>query len=355
MIVIDGSMGEGGGQILRTSIALSALTMTPIKIVNIRAKRRNPGLARQHVTVVKVIKALTNADVRGLALRSKTLDFYPRKRVSGSFKFDVGTAGSIPLILQAILPVMALAPGPINLTIIGGTDVPMSPPIDYIINVFLRYLNKMGYYPSISIVRRGHYPRGGGIVQVVSKPIEKLTPLNLIRRGRVVEIRGRSHCVKLPSHVAERQASSASRILREAGYRNISIDVEYYPPEKDPHLGPGSGIVLWALTSNESVLGADALGARGKPAEVVGREAATKLLEELKSEQALDSHLGDMIIPFLAIADGMSIVGTSKLTLHTITNIEVVRLILGVKVEVTGSLGEPGIIKVEGLGTASIK
>ena len=349
MLVIDGSFGEGGGQILRTTIALSSLLLRPVKIINIRAKRRNPGLQMQHITAVKVLATLTNATVKGLYKGSMVLEFVPRERRYGSFEFNIGTAGSISLVLQASLPVMLFAPGEVRLKIKGGTDVSWSPPIDYVKNVLVPILEKMGAHVEVNVLRRGHYPKGGGIVEVRTKPVRKLSPLICVERGSVLAIEGISHAVRLPKHVAERQAKSAKQFLEKHGYRKVSIRLEYYEHGKDLHLGPGSGIVLWALTER-SIIGADALGARGKPAEVVGREAAEKLVKALSTKACYDKHMGDMIIPFLAMADGISEISASELTMHTITNIEVVKKLAEVDIELEGGLGKPFKLRVKGLG-----
>ncbi len=350
MIEVDGSIGEGGGQVLRTSIALSALLGEPVKIFNIRAKRSPPGLKAQHITGVKAVASLVGAEVEGLELGSQVLTFVPKERRGGSFSFDVGTAGSISLVLQALLPAAAFAPSPVELTVRGGTDVKWAPPIDYMKHVFAPIMAKMGYSVSIEVVRRGHYPRGGGIVKVRANPVSTLSPLRLEKRGAITRIRGISHCVRLPSHVAKRQAYAAYRLLKEEGFGgDLHIDVESYPPNKDPHLGPGSGIVLWAETDRGCVLGADALGERGKPAEQVGEEAAGKLLKELRGKATVDIHMADMLIPYMAIADGESVIRTRELTLHAFTNIKITEMITGVKFEVQGTLGAPAIIRVKGI------
>lgn len=350
MIVIDGSYGEGGGQILRTSIAFSSLLMVPVRIVNIRAKRSNPGLRRQHMTAIEILRELTDADVEGLKLGSRELTFIPRRRRGGEFKFNVGTAGSIPLVLQAILPVLAYAPTRSTITIIGGTDVAWSPPIDYVRLIMLRVLRWMGLIVNLEVKRRGHYPRGGGEVRVTVDPVSKLKPLHLTSQGRLLKIEGISHCVKLPQHVAERQARAAIEKLREKDLDvEYDIELEYYPRGSDPHLSPGSGIVLAAVTE-ETVLGGDSLGEKGKPAEIVGREAAEKLIREIESGAALDSHMSDMILPYIAIADGTSTFTGSKLTMHAHTNMYVIERIAGVKFQLLeGRVGERFKVKVEGL------
>ncbi len=351
IIEIDGSILEGGGQILRTALALSALTGRPVRIYNIRAKRSNPGLQAQHLTGVKAIAEICSAKVEGAYKGSMELIFIPGKIRGGRFRFDIGTAGSISLVIQAILPVLVFAPEKAEVDITGGTDVRWSPPIDYVRYIMLPVLSKLGVKAEVIVFRRGHYPRGGGHVRLIVYPVDKLSNIVDVKRGEVREIRGRSHCVKLPKHVAERQAKAAEEYLRSRGLRvPINIELEYYPPDRDPHLGPGSGIVLWALTDREEIIGADALGEKGKPAEIVGREAAEKLLSELESKMAFDSHMGDMLIPYIALAEGRSRIGVSKLTLHTITNIYIVERILQVKFKVDGEQDKPGIIEVNGIG-----
>ncbi len=349
VVEIDGSQGEGGGQILRTSIALAALVNKPIKIYNIRAKRSEPGLKAQHATAIKALAKITQADVEGVKVGSSTVVFNPGRPKGGDFKFDIGTAGSISLVLQSIMLSLAFAPSTTRLEIRGGTDVAWSPPIDYISNVTLPILAKMGYRSKIMLVRRGHYPRGGGRVRVVIDPVKRLSPLNLTERGEILSINGISHAVRLPSHVAQRQAESAENRLKKAGFKDVEIKLEYYEKGKDPHLGPGSGIVLWAETESGGILGGDALGERGKPAEKVGEEAAEKLLREIERDAPIDTHTGDMLIPYLAIADGRSKVRVAELTLHLLSNILVTEKILGVKFDVEGKEGESGIISVEGI------
>ncbi len=350
-VVIDGSMGEGGGQILRTSVALAAVLGVRLRVYNIRAKRKNPGLQRQHMTAIKAVAALSNARVEGLRLGSTSIVFEPRGLRGGRFRFDIGTAGSVTLVLQAVLPVAAFAPEPVEIEIRGGTDVPWSPPVDYVRFVLRPLLEKFGYHFELEVRRRGHYPKGGGIVVFrVPEPPRRLEPVELVERGRVLAIAGLSHCVRLPRHVAERQARAAERLLREK-FRDIPIhiDLEYYEPGRDPHLGPGSGIVVYAETER-SVLGGDALGAKGKRAEVVGEEAARKLIEDLETGMALDRHASDMLIPFAALASGTSRLGGAKLTLHAYTNLLVVEKLTGVEYSLEGEMEKPFRLTLKGVG-----
>lgn len=347
MLVIDGSFGEGGGQILRTAVALSAIVGTDIKVVNIRAKRPEPGLKRQHLTGILAAARLCNAVVEGASVGSTEIVFKPGPIRGGNYVFDVGTAGSATLVLQTLLPVMAFADSRVSVEIRGGTDVQWSPPIDYLRYVIRPHLEVLGYSLRVELIRRGHYPRGGGVVRAhADKPPKSFRPVENVESGRVIKVGGLSHCVKLPKHVAERQAKAALEELRRRGMKiEVSIETEWYEPDIDPHLGPGSGIVLWAITEN-SVLGADSLGEKGKPAEAVGREAAIKLLEDLSTGMAYDKHMADIVIPYLALAEGPSTVGVSRLTLHAYTNMWVVKNMLRTDIEQSGDIDAPAVLKI---------
>jgi len=348
LVNIDGSMGEGGGQILRTALALSAITGKPVRVYNIRAKRSRPGLQHQHLASVKALAELSGARVEGAALGSTEIVFYPGKIKGGSFTFNIGTAGSVTLLLQAIMPLMAVSEYPMSVRVIGGTDVPMSPPIDYIRFVLRPLLAKAGFDFSVSLVKRGHYPRGGGEVIVATQGGSKLRPLELVSSGRVLSVGGLSHCVRLPSHVAVRQARAAEEVLRTLKVP-IRIEVEHYEGRPDPHLGPGSGITLWAITER-AILGGDSLGERGKPAEQVGKEAASALLKDLSTGMALDSHASDMLLVYAALASGTSRLGGASLTSHARTVIDLIKMILPkVSIRIEGGANEgPFLAEIQG-------
>jgi RNA 3'-terminal phosphate cyclase (ATP) len=350
MIEVSGEVLEGGGQIVRTSIALSALTGKPVRINKIREKRPNPGLQAQHVVGVRAVGAISNAETQGLVQGSRELVFIPRSRASGHFSFVVGTAGSIPLILQALLPAAAYAPAPLDFEITGGTDVKWSPTIDYVRLTQLPILHLMGYKASIKVHQRGHYPKGGGQVSTTIDPPRILAAVRFLARGQLLGIEGISHCVKLPNHVAERQANAAKEKLRAEGFGNVTIATETYPPHQDQHLAPGSGITLVAKFENGLVIGADSIGERGKPAEAVGADAANKLVAELSSKAPVDRHMGDILIPYMAVASGRSQIHVSEITLHTLTNIKVAEMITGANFIVEGEMHHPATISAEGIG-----
>lgn len=348
LIDIDGSYGEGGGQILRTSVSLAALTMKPVRISNIRAGRPKPGLKRQHLSGIKLTGELVDASIEGLEVGSTEITFIPNKRRGGVFSIDIGTAGSISLILQAVLPPAVLAPNPTTFQIQGGTDVKWSPPIDYLKNVFCPLLDRLGASIEISQMKRGHYPRGGGEVLCIVTPAKKLNSLDLVDFGELRTVSGISHCVRLPAHVAERQASSAEKIIRKQFDIDVRIDIETYTMKEDSHLSPGSGIVLWADGSNEARLGSDQLGDKGVRAEVVGEKAAKQLVHEISTSRAIDSHLADMIVPYLSVAKGESKIGISTVTSHLTTNLWTIKQILDTPMSLEGNIGEPGFLEITG-------
>jgi RNA 3'-terminal phosphate cyclase (ATP) len=207
----------------------------------------------------------------------------------------------------------------------------------------------MGYDAVIEVHRRGHYPKGGGQILAKINPPRHLTALRMLERGELAGIEGISHCVRLPSHVAQRQANAAKKSLTEAGFVAVNIATESYPPDRDTHIAPGSGITLQAKFTNGAILGADSLGERGKPAETVGVEAASKLIAELSSGAPLDRHMGDIIIPHLAVAEGRSEIQISEITTHTLTNIKVAETLTGAIFHVEGDLSKPGTISVDGI------
>jgi len=350
MLEIDGSLGEGGGSVVRVAIATCSLLRKPARIFNIRVKRPKPGLQPQHLKAVEVLAEMTRAEVKGAEIGSTEIFFRPTKICGGTYRADIGTAGSTTLILQTIMPPAAFADSKVEIEITGGTDNPMAPPIDFWRNVTLRILERMGYRAKIECLRRGHYPAGGGIVRAEISPVEKLDPINLTEPGKVKRILGIAHCVRLPQQVAQRMAHAAAKRLLKAGYSDIDIKKETYEPESDPHLAPGAGITLWAETENMCVLGASALGKPGKPAEKVGEEAATDLIKQIESGGGVDEHLADQVIPYMTIADGRSEIKCSKLTLHTVTNIILMEKIAGVKFEINGELNHPARIAVQGIG-----
>lgn len=328
MIEIDGAYGEGGGAILRQAVALAAYAGRAVRVSRIRAGRQPPGMKPQHVKAVEAVATISGARVEGAAPRSMTLVFEPGPLRSGSYTFDIGTAGAATLVLQSLLLPCLCREGRFDLEIVGGTDVPWSPPADYLRAVTLPALGAFGD-AGLSVVRRGYYPKGGGRLRArFAGAAVPPAPLSFLSSGAPVGVRGVSHAASILAvrRVAERQAEAARQAFGPDGVP-VEIAVEY-----GEAYSPGSGITLWTLAASGGVLGASALGARGKRAEDVGREAAQILQAEIVSGAAVDRHLADQLVPFLAVAGGSMI--TSEVTPHLRSNIYVAERILGAAFEI---------------------
>lgn len=308
-------------------MSLSAVTGEDVRVTNIRKNRPKPGLKAQHIKAIETAALLCNADVTGLSIGSTDITFSPLELRGGNVKLeiDIGTAGSISLLLQCIMPAAAYAPGDIELTITGGTDVAWSPPIDYLKHITARALSKMGYECEIELLARGYYPKGGGRVRAHLKP-SRLKGFDLTKEIGEGKIYGISHCANLPEHVAERQADSAASLIREAGFE-CEIDTECVTCRST-----GSGITMWC-----GLLGGSALGKRGLPAEKVGRNAAKEILKELRFGASVDVHLADQLIPYMGLCKsgfGFGSYTVRELSQHTLTNIWVTEQFLDVKFDI---------------------
>ncbi len=324
MIVVDGSHGEGGGQILRTSLALSAVTGEPCKILNIRKGRQNPGMQAQHVEAAKALAQLCDAETSGLHLHSSELEFVPHDIKGGNIRIFIPTAGSVALVLQGIMIASLRAKKGVSVRIEGGaTHGKWAPSVVYAKNILLPLLSKMDYEGYIDVEKYGYYPKGGASVSCNFAP-KKLKPLELIERGKVLSVEGVSHASKLleKSHVAERQKKSCVEHMEKNGFECRIFD-SYFNTVCE-----GSAVDLWARTEN-SFLGADGLGEKGMRAEDVGKCAAEKLVALLKAGAALDEHAEDQLLPYIALAGGSF--SYHHLTPHTRTNMHVIEKFLPVK------------------------
>ncbi len=311
MLTIDGSYGEGGGQILRTTLALSMINGMKVKVENIRANRPNPGLSYQHLMAVKASSEICDAETEGVKKGSDQIIFDPGELKGGTYKFDIGTAGSVTLLLQAIIPPALSAQNKVTLKVSGGTDVKWSPPYDYFENVFLELVRSMNGKIDTELIKRGHYPKGGGEIKVDIEPSD-LKKLAFQDEGNnISKVEGRAFVTDLPDHIAERMKKEALKEFLEID-TDISIS-KYNSPS------PGTGIVLW--TRGNRVLGKGRLGEKGVPAEKVGKKTAEELKEEIVSDVDLDTNAADQIIPFLPICEGSGIFTTRKITDHLKTNI----------------------------------
>jgi len=332
VLEIDGSMKSGSGTILRLSVALASIVNQPLHIFNIRQKRPQPGLRPQHLEAVLTAAKLCNADVKGASLGSRELWFTPSIIEGGEIHAEIGTAGSIPMLLLTVLPLCALAKTPVRLHVTkGGTDVRNAPTTNYLKHVLLPMLNRMGLEVSLTIEKYGYYPKGMGEITLAVQPSRKLNPIRIEEFGKVTELRGVSVCTFLADRrVAERQAKAANEFLKTRG---CEAEVQVVNDMSNP-LQKGSSLVLWAKTDTGALLGGDAIGELGKPSEVVGRQAAENLLKELESKATVDVHLADMLVPYVALAQGESVYLTRLMTEHLDTNIWLTQKILGAEFSV---------------------
>ena len=319
MFEIDGSQKSGSGTILRLAVALAAATGESLHIYNIRQNRPQRGLKPQHLEAVLTAAKLCNAEVKGATLGSKELWFKPQKAKGGDFEAKIGTAGSISALLMATLPICAFANGSVRLRVAkGGTDVSHSPTMNYLRNVFLVALKQMGLEATITVHRYGYYPKGMGEVTMTVKPPAHLKPIRLENFGKLKGVKGISVCTFLADRkVAERQAKAASEYLSEKGY---AADIEVVNDQSNS-FQKGSSIALWVETDTGAIIGADAIGELKKTSEKVGREAAEKLIAELSAKPTVDMYLADMLIPYMALAEGTSTLLTRKVSDHLETNI----------------------------------
>jgi RNA 3'-terminal phosphate cyclase (ATP) len=329
MITIDGTFGEGGGQILRSALALSLVTGKRFCITKIRGGRKRPGLLRQHLTAVRAATAIGGASVIGAELGSSSLSFAPTGLFPGRHTFDVGSAGSAGLVLQAVLPALLTAPAGSQLQIEGGTHNPWAPPFEFLERAFLPLLAQMGPQVTIELVRPGFYPAGGGCyrVQVVPAP---LAPLELDSRGKLIGRRARVLHAQLPGHVADRERRV---ILSRAGWQPEMVEL----CELTSSRGPGNAVVI-DLECEHLCEVMTAFGARRVCAEKVSAAALDQAEQYLEADVAVDEHLADQLLLPFALAGGGSFTTTTP-TLHTTTNIEVIRSFLEVEVDIC-KLGE---------------
>ena len=350
MITIDGSHGESGGQIVRTALALSTITQNPFEIHDIRKGRKDSGLKNQHLYCIRALKELCGAVAEGDGLGSTTLKYYPKKIAAKNLDVDIETAGSITLLLQSLLMPAMFASKPITISIIGGTDVKWSMPFDYFNNILLPQLQRFGKIEA-RLLKRGYYPKGNGKAEIKINPkfklndysnffdfqknlAENVNKYDLIEQYNLIQIKGVSHASKdlQNAKVAERQAESAYDLLKKKYNIPIKITSEYQET-----LSTGSGITLWAIFSknkndidenNPIRIGADALGEQGKKAEIVGEEAAIRLIKQIESKSPVDKYLADQILPLMALI-GNSKIKVSEITSHCRTNIYTIEQFMG--------------------------
>jgi len=333
MVEIDGSHGEGGGQIVRTACSLAAVTEKPCHIINIRLARREPGLRLQHLLGIRALAELCRGSLEGGEVGSREIVFHPRQFIARSISVKIDTAANTSLLLQTLLPVALATSTPLGIDLQGGgTDAAFAPTLDYFRYVFLWFLRSMGANLDVMVYRRGYYPRGGAQLSITIAP-SRLTRIALTQRGALKRISLISQAASMlkPRRVAERQVEGALSIL---GSRLV-------PPKTTIDYGPSlsAGTSLCIVGEFENTLvGADSLGARGKLAETVGKEAAMAFSRELQSTACLDRHMADQILPYMALAGDGSCVTVSEITSHCRTNMWVIEKFLDGRFKAKGNL-----------------
>jgi len=335
MIEIDGSHGEGGGQILRTSLALSLITQKPFRLYNIRAGRSKPGLQPQHLMSVRAAATIGNANLHGDAIGSRDLTFEPGEIKHGNYRFAIGTAGATGLVLQTIyLPLAWKAAGPSEITLIGGTHVTTSPCFHFLDVTWRAWMERIGLRLKLTMKRPGFYPRGGGEVFVVIQPTQHLRPLRISSRSPITRATGFSASAGLPEHVRQRQARRATWRLKDRGI-NVQL------PQEEWEGGPGS---VLAIRFDEAPVPTlfFGLGARGKSSEAVADEAVDQALRYLDSGAPVDTHSADQLVLPLALADGASEFRVAEVTRHLTTNIAVVKHFVEREISCEGEEGNSG-------------
>ncbi|MDH5203226.1 MAG: RNA 3'-terminal phosphate cyclase [Nitrospirota bacterium] len=346
MIEIDGSYGEGGGQILRTALSLSCLLKRPFRIFNIRKGRKKPGLMPQHLTSIRAAQILSIADVKGDHAGSTELLFSPRTVKSGDFFFDIGTAGSTSLVLQTLIPALLSTEEKNTVVLKGGTHVPFSPSFHYLEKVFVPILSRLRINIQLTIESYGYYPRGGGKVRAEIIPVKEVKPLKNIERGIVKQLKGLSGVGNLPLSIAERQKHGLMEKIKSE-MKDIPYPVEI---ELLNVSTPGQGTFIFLESESEhSVAGFTSLGERGKRAETVGEEAAKEFLDYYNSGAAFDQHLSDQIVLYLSMCNKESEFTTSCITHHLLTNLWAISLFREFHYSAEGEIGKPGKIKINSL------
>jgi RNA 3'-terminal phosphate cyclase (ATP) len=328
LLTLDGSQGEGGGQILRTSLGLSLVTGQPFMMNRIRAGRQRPGLQRQHLAAVQAAAAVGKADVSGAEIGSRTLCFRPGTVTPGSYTFAVGSAGSATLVLQTVLPALITASGRTTLTLEGGTHNAWAPPYDFLEKAFLPLLARMGARVTAKLERRGFYPAGGGRIAVGIQPVARLEPLHLRERGRIVATRSTAVVSRLTPEIGRRELKVLERLL--------SIEPNRLKVEED-RTSPGPGNAVTVEVESEHVTELfTGFGKKGLSAESVAQGLAKEVRVYLESEAPVGEHLADQLLIPLALAGGGSFVG-SPLSSHSTTNMEVIGTFLSRRFKVDRS------------------
>lgn len=335
MLELDASQGEGGGQVLRTSLALSIVTQTPIRLRKVRARRSPPGLRRQHLAAVHAAARVSRARVEGAEVGSAELTFVPGEAVPGEYEFDVGTAGSTTLVFQTVLPPLLLASGPSLLTFVGGTHNPMAPPFEFLDRSYLPLVRRAGAVVEAALERPGFYPAGGGRFSVTVEPCPRLAGFELLDRGEIRRRRATALLSNLPRHIAERELR---RVEEETGWEPSALEVR----EVEGY-GPGN-ILLLEVESDHVTEVFAGFGERGVPAERVADRALWELRRYLDAGVPVGEHLADQLLLLLALAGSGAFATLSPLSGHAATQVDLIPRFLDVRIEVEG--GERSVVRV---------
>ena len=343
MVEIDGAIGEGGGQVLRSALTLSIMTEQPTRIVNIRSRRSQPGLLPQHLKSVDAAAAISKAHVEGAHLGSTSLLFEPGEIRSGRYKFDIGTAGSTSLVLQTIFLPLCKASSASTVIITGGTHVPWAPCHHFLAWHWLEMMKAIGFSADIKLDQAGFYPEGGGRITATIRPASGISPLRMVERGKPTGIHGLSAVANLSNEIAERQKRRALQRLQPQ-FPNVRIKIEQLPSKY-------KGTVLLLIAEYESNNGYAqccfySLGQLGKPAERVADEAVDAFLTFRSTGAAVDQYLADQLLLPLAFASRDSEIHTSQITPHLLTNAEIIRLYMPSRIDIIGEAGQPGIVRM---------
>jgi RNA 3'-terminal phosphate cyclase (ATP) len=330
---IDGSTGEGGGQVVRTSLALAAVNDEELVIENVRAERDEPGLGAQHLAAVRALASLTDATVEGDERGSEHVVFEPGAPQGGEYVVEVGTAGATTLVAHAVLPAALHADGDVTFRIRGGTHVRWSPTFEHLERVFLPLLRDAGADATAELLRHGHYPQGGGeiILRVSPSSLSSVEP----RRSELERVEGVSHACGLPEHIVERQSESACEVTEAELDASVDVVVDKVHVEEDV---PSKGTAVTLVGHAGTRLGGSALGERGKPAEEVGAEAAEGLVSAVDSGADVDEYVADQLVPYVALAGGSY--DAPRVTSHLETNVEITSEFADVSLEGTGVSGD---------------
>jgi RNA 3'-terminal phosphate cyclase (ATP) len=348
MIEINGAQGEGGGQILRSSLTLSALTGELVHIHHIRANRSQPGLHPQHLAAVKAIAKLTGAELSGAHLNSGELTLCPGKLRSGRYRFDIPTAGALTLVLQTVFLPLSFAGGTSTITLTGGTHVPWSPIFHYLVCQWLPVMTALGFRVDLTLTQAGFYPRGGGEALVKILPVKELHPFTCMVRGELKQVRGLSGVSNLKDEIAKRQKHQAlSRlypVCQDAKINTLQL----------PSIGKGTFVLLQADFADGGRACFTALGAPGKPAETVADEAVDQLLAFLEQDGCVDQYLADQLLLPLLLVNGQSAFRVNPITPHLLTNAHVIEQFLPGRINIEESQDGCGTVVVIGGDVTSL-